>query len=233
MRLPSPLQASAEATGFEALLKTRRSCRGFLPKQVDRARIDDVLRAAQQTASWCNTQPWQVHVTEGAGTSRVAHELQTRMESEPAKPDFSFPSAYEGEYLARRRACGFQLYASVGVARGDIEGAERQRRANFSLFGAPHVAIVTSPATLGVYGAIDCGAYVQNFMLAATASGIATIAQASLASYADVLREVLEISPDRLVVCGISFGYADPDHPANNFRTSRASVDEAVRWISK
>jgi hypothetical protein len=33
------------------------------------------------------------------------------------------------------------------------------------------------------------------------------------------------------VVCGISFGYEDPAHPANGFRTSRATVGEAARWV--
>jgi hypothetical protein len=32
-------------------------------------------------------------------------------------------------------------------------------------------------------------------------------------------------------VCGISFGYEDPAHPANRFRTTRATLDEACRWV--
>ena len=49
------------------------------------------------------------------------------------------------------------------------------------MFGAPHVAIVTSDEALGVYGAVDCGAYVSNFMLAAHSLGVGSIAQAALA----------------------------------------------------
>jgi hypothetical protein len=30
------------------------------------------------------------------------------------------------------------------------------------------------------------------------------------------------------VVCAISFGYADVEHPVNRFRTERASLDDAV-----
>ena len=30
------------------------------------------------------------------------------------------------------------------------------------------------------------------------------------------------------MVCGISFGYADPAHPANSYRTDRAAVDDDV-----
>ena len=33
-----------------------------------------------------------------------------------------------------------------------------------------------------------------------------------------------------MVVCGISFGFADDGHPANGVRTNRADVAEAVDW---
>lgn len=72
-----------------------------------------------------------------------------------------------------------------GVARGDREAADRQRPENFRFFGTPHAAIVSTDADLGLYGAVDCGAYVQNFMLAARAHGVSSIAQAVLALYPD------------------------------------------------
>ena len=41
------------------------------------------------------------------------------------------------------------------------------------------------------------------------------------------------IADDRLVVCGISFGYEDAAHPANSFRTRRAPLSEAVAWLDQ
>ena len=87
-----------------------------------------------------------------------------------------------GAYQQRRRECGFGLYDAVGIAHGDRAASARQAMENFRLFGAPHVAIVTSEKALGVYGAVDCGAYVNNFMLAARSLGVASIAQAALGS---------------------------------------------------
>jgi nitroreductase len=101
---------------------------------------------------------------------------------------------------------------------------------NFRLFGAPHVMIITTEEDLGVYGAIDCGAYVANVMLAAQSLGIATIAQAALAGVSDFIRAHFAIPPERKIVCGMSFGYAEPDHPANGFRTTRAALDQVVRF---
>lgn len=53
---------------FEQLLARRYSCRAFLPRPVERATIERILDAAQRTPSWCNAQPWQVHIATGAAT---------------------------------------------------------------------------------------------------------------------------------------------------------------------
>jgi len=50
---------------------------------------------------------------------------------------------------------------------------------------------------------------------------------------AHVLRENLPIPADRLVVCGISFGYEDKAHPANGFRTERAALAEVVTLVDE
>ena len=78
---------------------------------------------------------------------------------------------------------------------------------------------------------MDCGAWVANFLLACTAAGVATIAQAALATYPDILREHLDIAADRVIVCGVSFGYEDTAHPANSFRTTRAPLGEVATWV--
>ena len=103
-------------------------------------------------------------------------------------------------------------------------------RENYRLFGAPHVAIITSPRVLGPYGAMDTGGFVTAFCLTAQALGVATIPQAAVAAQAPFVRAHFDIPKDRMILCAISFGYADPDHPANQFRTERATVDEVMDW---
>ena len=88
----------------------------------------------------------------------------------PEDGDFPFPREYRGVYLERRRESGFQLYNTLGIARGDKAAYARQALENYNFFGAPHVAIIHTDEALGIYGAIDCGAYVGNFMLAAQAA---------------------------------------------------------------
>lgn len=224
-------RTSDEFTALRGLLAHRHSCRAFRPDPVPQETIERIAGLAQRTASWCNAQPWQLVITRGAATERLrAALLEAAQAQRPVSPDFEWPAGYPGVYGERRRTCGFALYEAVGVARGDRVASARQAVENFRLFGAPHVAIVTSEATLGVHGAIDCGAYVGNFLLAAQALGIATIAQAALASWPDLVRETLGLPPQRHVVCGISFGYEDTRHPANSFRTDRAPLADALQW---
>jgi len=219
--------------GFESLLAQRFSCRGFRADPVPRATIEKILSLAQRTASWCNSQPWHVSVASGPAAARFSEAmLAPAGEGEPG-PDYDFPAEYRGVYRERRKELGLALYDAVGVRRGDREASARQAQENFRFFGAPHVAMITSDAPLGIYGAVDCGAYVSNFMLAAASEGVAAIAQAALASRPQRVRDFFGLPPDRLVVCGISFGWADESHPANSFRTPRADVASAVTWVEQ
>ena len=223
----------ADATALDALsalLHTRYSCRAYRPEPLPRATIEQMLATAQRTASWCNAQPWQLHIASGATLARLRAALAAAVPTTPATPDLPWPREYRGVYQERRRECGWGLYEALGSAKGDREASARQAAQNFTMFGAPHVAIVSSDEALGVYGAVDCGAYVGSFMLAAHSLGVGSIAQAALAAYPGVLREVLGIGADRSIVCGISFGMADTAHPANQFRTTRAPASDSVVW---
>lgn len=219
---------------LEELLGERFSCRAFRPDPVPRASIERILTAAQKTASWCNSQPWQLTIASGAVTKKFRDVIYAAAASgKPNSGDFPFPREYRGVYLERRRESGFQLYNSLGIVRGDKAAYARQALENFNFFGAPHVAIVHTDEALGVYGAIDCGGYVTSFMLAAQALGIATVPQAALAFHSELVRKHFGIGDDRRVVCGISFGFPDPGHKANSYRTTRASLADTVTFVDE
>ncbi|MGD9878897.1 MAG: nitroreductase [Reyranella sp.] len=188
-------------SALEALLNSRFSCRAFLPDPVPWPVIARVLRLAQRTATWCNTQPWHLE--------------------------------YRGIYLDRRREAGFSLYQMLGIARSDTATRDAQLLENYRFSAAPHVVFVTSDEALRTYGAVDCGAYVANFLLAAQACGLSAIAPAAPARYSDFLRDYLGFGADRLFVCGLSLGYGDTAHRANTFGTDRADPETCVTWVTE
>jgi nitroreductase len=217
---------------MEDLLDRRFSCRAFQDRQVDRATIARTLTLAQRSPSWCNVQPWQVIVTEGAATERLRLAASAFAAANPPAPDVAFPERYEGVFQARRRECGWQLYESVGIEKGDRAASAQQAARNFEFFGAPHVAIITTERALGTYGAVDCGVYLGCLLLAAQSMGLSTIPQAALGAVAPAIREMFELPASRQVLFGVSFGYGEPEHPANGFRTRRAALDHVVTWAS-
>jgi nitroreductase len=195
--------------------------------------IRRILDVTQRTPSWCNTQPWHVLVVSGDAMEKFRGAMHAHAASgAKAHPDFAFPLCYEGVYRDRRKVCGVQLYQALGIGREDKTAAAEQSLENFRFFGAPHVALITSEEDLGVYGAVDCGLYVSNFMLAAQSLGVATIAQAALASYPDFIRNHFGLPPTRKFICGISFGYADQDHRINGYRTARAALEESTTFVT-
>lgn len=211
----------------ERLLVDRRSCRGFNPDAVPDATIERIVAMAQRTPSWCNTQPWEVELLSGPATRELCEAMG---EDDRFDSDFAFPDSYEGVYRERRREVGWQLYEAVGVERGDREASGRELLRNLEFFGAPHAAIITVPASLGVYALVDAGLYVQSFLLAVHAHGLGAIAQAAIAQKSALLRDWFGWSADRRVVCAIAFGHPDHSHPANDFRAGRVPATETVRW---
>ena len=216
---------------LDRLLEERYSCRAFSDREVPEETVRAVFELAQRTASWCNTQPWQVTVSRGRATADLSAALLAHAAERPPAADLGVPAGYSGVYRDRRRASGFALYDSLGIAHDDAPARQGQAMLNFSFFGAPHVAVVTSDREQGTYGAVDCGGYVSTLLLALRSRGIDSVAQAAIAMHSDVVRAHLGLAEDRLVVCAVSFGYADPAHPANRFRTERASVDDAVAFL--
>jgi len=221
---------TADADVLRRLIERRHSARAYLPDPVPRALVEAAFEMAGRAPSWCNTQPWHVVVTEGEGTERFRKALGEQLGRLAPAPDVPFPASYTGAHRERRLRTAVQLYDSVGIARDDRGASRAQTAKNFELFGAPHVAILSSAAELGPYGAVDCGVFLGNLLLAFESLGVAAVPQAALATYATFVREHFGLDATRLVLCGISFGWKDPGHPVNGFRTEREPLSSYLTW---
>lgn len=223
--------ADADIETLERLTASRHSCRAFKNACVPREVIERIVRVAQRSASDCNIQPWQLIIVGHESLERLRAAMYARAASDvPTVSDIPPIDRYLGVYQDRRRDCGWALYGAVGIQRGDRTASRSQALENYRFFGAPHLALITTHASLGPRALLDCGGYVAMFMLAAQACGVASVAQASIAHRADVLREHLAVPADQFIVCGISFGWEDAAHPANAFRTPRVPLEDAVTF---
>jgi nitroreductase len=206
----------------------RRSVRGFLPKPVPREALDQVLELAQHAPSNCNVQPWRVYIASGATIQKLRAALIEAATSGKSQAMSAPVDSFFGTYRDKQVACAVELYGRMGIERDDREGRRRAMLRNFEFFDAPHVAYVCMAKSFGIGVALDVGMYVQTLMLAMQSRGISSCAQAALRAFPDVVAAHLGIPDDEQILCGLSFGYEDPDVPANQTRQPRDPVASNV-----
>lgn len=221
---------------IDGVIDRRYSCRAYLPTEVPRATIEEILNVAARAPSGTNTQPWKVHVLTGERKTRLSarivaafddpEEAATHAECYPY-----YPSKWVSPYIDRRRKVGFDLYKLLGIQKGDAGKMHRQHARNFEFFGAPVGLVFTIDKLMAQGSWLDYGMFLQNVMLAAKARGLDTCPQAAFVQFHRILREELAIPEDETVVCGMALGYGDPAAPENALRTERAPLDEWVRFV--
>lgn len=220
-------------SSIDALLTGRRTVRGFLPEPVPAPVIREVFALAQHAPSNCNAQPWRAAVASGAARDRLRDRLCAAFDAgdfgDPEDPIDDFP----GDYRRLQVACAVELYGHMGVARRDAIGRMKALRRNFELFDAPHVAVICMADHFGVGVALDVGTYLQSLLLAFWDRGVACCPQAAMRQYPAIVRETLGIDPGMRILCGLSFGYEDPEVPANRTRQPREPLEHNVRFLDE
>lgn len=213
-------------------IKQRHTCRAFLAKPVATELVEQILSAASWAPSGVNTQPWHVHVLTGKAKDTLSSALIAARQAEtPANPDYAYyPTTWDAVYATRRKDCGIRLYKALDIKKDDPEARLKAWNNNYTFFGAPVGMLFTLDASLNTGSYVDMGMFLQNIMLAALAFGLATCPQASLAEFPDIVRKQLGLADEQVVLCGMSLGYPDMDHPVNNYRLDRAAVTEFTKW---
>ncbi|MDM0113679.1 nitroreductase [Variovorax sp. J22R133] len=214
-------------------MRGRRSVRAFLPTPVSRATVAEILELAACAPSGTNTQPWHVTVLAGAQRQALCDRAMHAFHHEPDQhgPEYDvYPEEFVEPYLGRRRRNGFELYASIGIVRGDKAAMQRQHARNFTFFDAPVGLIFTVDRRMSRGSWVDYGMFMQNIMLAARARGLDTCPQMAWAMLPGVVTEVLELPAHMMVVCGMALGHADLGAPENRLRAEREPVANFTRF---
>lgn len=218
---------------FEAV-RTRRSIRAYRCDAIPMDTLREIVAIARHAPSGSNIQPWRVHVLTGATLKRVGSAIQRAfVTDEPGHRrdyDYYTDPIYE-PYLARRRQCGWGLYSTLGIGRGDREKSKAYRATNYTFFGAPAGLIFTIDRKLEKGSWLDYGMFLQTIMLAARARGLHTCPEAAIASYPDIVRGELGIEAGWTVICGMALGYADPDAVVNTFQPPRIALEEYATFL--
>lgn len=218
---------------FSALAAARTSVRGFTEQDVEPTLLAEILATARLAPSGANLQPGAFIQVRGAVRERLSADLVQAYRSGDAEAeDYSyFPDPLPGHLRRRQVAAARALYDSLGIAREDRAGRDRQFERNFRFFDAPVALVVSIEGRFGSGGYMDLGMALYGLMLAAQSRGLASCAIGALASYPSRVRQHLGLAEDTHIVCGLALGYADPAAPVNRTRTSRCELDSYYRVV--
>lgn len=214
-------------------LRQRKSTRAFLSSPVPREKIFAILDAARFAPSGSNAQPWQVAVVAGETKGKLDRAMEEAFRREgPGEMDYHYyPLEWREPYKKRRVICGSQLYSALGIERQDKARRLEQWIANYRAFDAPVVLFFFIDRVMEKGSYLDFGMFLQSLMLAATAEGLATCAQAALGQYPRLIKATLGYNPEMVLLCGMAMGYEDPSAPINNYRTEREEVAAFTRFF--
>ncbi|MET4575260.1 nitroreductase [Ottowia thiooxydans] len=230
----------SDPASVDAAIENRFCVRAFLPDQVPRTMLEEILRVASRAASGSNAQPWKVYVLQGDARAGLiekvcaAHDaLRDHPELESKfRPDYDYyPRQWVEPYLSRRRQNGWSLYGLLGIAKGENEKMHAQHQRNYRLFDAPVGLMFTVDRVMGQGSLVDYGMFIQNLMVAARARGLHTCPQAAWNNYSSIVMEHIGAGGEEMLVCGMALGYADESAPVNEFRTPRDPVQAFTHWL--
>lgn len=210
----------------------RKSIRVFKNTSIDKSKIERIVKAASNTPSYTNTQPWEITIVMGEQKRELAQLLYTTAKSKrKAQPDFPFPKVWPEEMRKRAFLHMRRRWEAAGIRSGDHEAKRDQFLENFLFFNAPVVIFIYMDNRLGPWSIFDLGLFVQNLLLSAQGIGFSTCIQAMPVGYPEIIKKYLGISSSKKIVVAVALGYEDKKAPINRYRSTKKNLKEWVKWI--
>lgn len=215
----------------EAILE-RKSIRKFLNKEIEKEKLIRLLKLSRRAPTWKNAQGYKIAVVTGKTKNKISEDIITEINSGGTdRPDYPYQTSYPNYIKKRMFELGSSYYEHLNVDRKDKERRKELLLENFKFFGAPAVIFLFMEKGMEYWPTLDLGILVGTILIAAREEELETIAQASLASFPDIVRKNLNLESNWLVSLGISIGYADYTAIENQFVSPRASEEEIIRFF--
>ena len=224
------------ANPVDAAIRSRRSVRAFLAREVPEATIREILETAARAPSGVNTQPWRVYVLRGDAKAelsrRVLAAYDDPQQAAQHKSEYQYyPTQWASPYIERRRKIGWDLYGLLGIEKGAKAEMHAQHARNYKFFDAPVGFLFTIDRILEKGSWLDYGMFLENIMIAARGRGLDTCPQAAFTPFYRIITDFLHMPENETFVCGMSLGYADNDKVENTLVTEREPVETWTTFL--
>jgi nitroreductase len=216
---------------YEAVA-SRRSVRGFVDRPVGRDILLRVLMAASRAPAGGNLQPWHVYVLGGDRLSELKERIAARVaggDRGDALEVAAFPTPLGSPYRERLEDFGKRRYGALGISHDDQVARARVRAGNWECFGASTALFCYLDRDMPPPQWGDAGMYLQTVMLLLRSEGLHSCPQIAWAEYHCSVAEIIDPPPQRILYCGMSIGYIDPE--SHRPPIPRAPLSETVTFL--
>ncbi len=212
----------------EDVIKSRHAVRDFTDQPVAKETIQEIVRLAQQTPSWVNSEPWRVYAATGQSLTQIRQGcLDLAAQKVATNPDLKTMSRDDWDPRPQKlmKDWGHDLvhsFTDFAEAHTVMTGASD------ALNNAPAILFVTIPKQTPDWAILDAGAFMQSLLLAATAKGLGSIPTYNSVRYPQVVRQALGIPEAERLLVGVELGYESPAK-VNAFRAQRPDLSDVLK----
>ncbi|WP_220728563.1 nitroreductase family protein [Apilactobacillus xinyiensis] len=213
----------------EKAIINRKSIRAFnkqIPSDED---LLDIVKIAQKSLSWINSQPVRIFIAKGDKLDAMRKEHKSINENPDVhtRSDLKFTPIREWDIESQNNMHN-KRKADLSMFGNKFDEMKQVQSDN--LFDAPAVAYITLPNNYTEWSLYDAGAMSEALMIAAQDKGIDSMPAFEFVKYPDRLRDNLGVR-NRIFVLGIGLGYRDENNPINQIEGKRMSVNEVAKII--
>ncbi|MGQ0277104.1 nitroreductase family protein [Sphingopyxis sp. Q841] len=223
-----------QVEAYDAVVRGRRSIRGFLDKPVPRELIAEILGVAMRAPSSFNNQCWNFSVVTGDALAEIRRgNTEGILAGKPDSREFRRFDGIAEEHRFRQIEIAKQLFGAMGIARDDKDARQDWVLRGFRQFDAPVSIVVTYDRVLlgSDIAPFDCGAVTNALVNAAWSRGLGCVINSQGIMQSPVVREHAQILDDQVIMICVAMGWPDEAFPANAVVSNRKNIDEAVRFV--
>lgn len=211
---------------IDDIIKSRRSIRAFLEKDVSPVIVKECLDAAIWAPSATNQQPWEFIIVGGNELKNISEIVTNNFPSRMQEGD-SFPEIPE-ENQKRQE----EIFTAVAEAaqKDGMDGAAVFQN-SLCFFSAPVAVFFVSYSGCDTQCLLSIGAAVENFLLSAHSKGLGTCWLGIPLVCADDIANYLNLPKTKQLIAAVAVGYPDKSKEINNFKRPRTPAEELSKWI--
>ena len=218
-------------------IRRRKSIRAFRPKPVSKDDLVKIIEAAIRAPSKGNSQIWEFVVVTGDTKKELDKILLERLRNDfiPSMELGDSDDLLSNEALikAQRRSSSNKSELKEVLSPLGLSVEEFMLEGTFTFFGAPAAILVFVDEAFSkdLPHILSIGAAVQNILLTAVDMELGACWIGGVWRYTPDIRTFLGIPNNKRLFSSVALGYPDKRSPINDYKSSRDSTFEFVRWI--